>query len=371
VAHEARSCPSPHLKEINLNLKRPWVRTLMTLSLGGTLLLTACSSGSNSPSAGGSTGGSSASGVSGSVDIHGSSTVEPITSSVAEKFAADNPGFDFVVGDEGTGDGFADFFCTGDSDISDASRQIKEEEVAECADAGVEYTELQVGYDGLSVITSVDDADITCLSFLDIYALLGPESEGFAKWSDANDLAATLAGELGTDFGESHAPYPDADITIAGPGEESGTFDSFNELVIAGIAEARGLPEEQWIVRPDYTSSSNDNDIVTGIGGSPSSLGWVGLHFAEENASTIKALEVDGGDGCVAPNSDTVSDKTYPISRPLFFYVNNDKVATNAALAPFVDFYLSDDGISSVTEEGYVALPDDQLADIRAAWDSM
>jgi phosphate transport system substrate-binding protein len=340
----------------------------MTLAFGALLLLTACSTGSSSPSA--TAGGSSGSGVEGSVDIHGSSTVEPITSKVAENFAADNPGFDYVVGDEGTGDGFADFFCTGDSDISDASRQIKEEEAAQCADAGVEYTELQIGYDGLSVITSVDDTDITCLSFLDLYALLGPESEGFTKWSDANELAATLATELGSDFGESHAPYPDSDITIAGPGEESGTFDSFNELVIAKIAEARGLPEEQWIVRPDYTSSSNDNDIVTGIGGSPSSLGWVGLHFAEQNADTIKALEVDGGSGCVAPTSETVGDKTYPISRPLFFYVNNAKIDSNAALAPFVDYYLSDAGIAAVTEEGYVALPDDQLAATRSAWEN-
>jgi phosphate transport system substrate-binding protein len=344
----------------------------MTLALAG-LLLAACSSGSGSPSAtaGGSTDGSSATGVSGSVDIHGSSTVEPITSAVAEKFAADNPDFDFVVGDEGTGDGFADFFCTGDSDISDASRQIKEEEAAECADAGVDYTELLIGYDGLSVITSVDNTDITCLSFLDLYALLGPESEGFTTWSDANALAGELKSELGSEFGESHAPYPDSDITIAGPGEESGTFDSFNELVIAKIAEARGVAEDNWVVRPDYTSSSNDNDIVTGIGGSPSSLGWVGLHFAEQNAATIKALEVDGGNGCVAPNSETVGDKTYPISRPLFFYVNNAKVDENPALGPFVDFYLSDAGISSVTEEGYVALPEDQLADTRAAWDGM
>jgi phosphate transport system substrate-binding protein len=340
----------------------------MTLAFGALLLLTACSTGSSSPSA--TAGGSSGSGVEGSVDIHGSSTVEPITSKVAENFAADNPGFDYVVGDEGTGDGFADFFCTGDSDISDASRQIKEEEAAQCADAGVEYTELQIGYDGLSVITSVDDTDITCLSFLDLYALLGPESEGFTKWSDANELAATLATELGSDYGESHAPYPDSDITIAGPGEESGTFDSFNELVIAKIAEARGLPEEQWIVRPDYTSSSNDNDIVTGIGGSPSSLGWVGLHFAEQNADTIKALEVDGGSGCVAPTSETVGDKTYPISRPLFFYVNNAKIDSNAALAPFVDYYLSDAGIAAVTEEGYVALPEDQLTATRSAWEN-
>jgi phosphate transport system substrate-binding protein len=349
-----------------LNLKCHWVRTPMTLAFGGLLLLTACSSGSSA------TGGSSGSGVEGFVSIHGSSTVEPITSSVAEKFAAENPDFDFEVGDEGTGDGFAEFFCTGDSDISDASRAIKDdEEVPLCTDAGVDYTELQIGYDGLSVITSVDNADISCLSFLDLYALVGPESEGFTKWSDADDLAAKLENELGTEFGESHAPYPDSGITIAGPGEESGTFDSFNELVIAKIAEARGLAEDEWVVRPDYTSSSNDNDIVTGIGGSPSSLGWVGLHFAEQNAATIKALEVDGGSGCVAPNSETVADKSYPISRPLFIYVNNGHVEENPALGPFVDFYLSDEGISSVTEEGYVALPEDQLADTRSAWDSM
>jgi phosphate transport system substrate-binding protein len=327
-----------------------------------TLLLAACT-GSGSPSAG-------AGGVSGFVSIHGSSTVEPITSLVAEKFADQNPDFDFEVGDEGTGDGFAEFFCTGDSDISDASRQIEQDEQTQCADAGVEYTELQIAYDGLSVITSVDNSDITCLSFLDIYALLGPESEGFESWSDANDLAEELSGELGDEFGASHAPYPEAPLTVAGPGEESGTFDSFNELVIEGIAEARGLPEEDWVVRPDYTSSSNDNDIVTGVGGSPTSLGWVGLHFAEENADTIKALEVDGGNGCVAPTSETVADKSYPISRPLFIYVNNARIEENAAVAPFVDFYLSDDGISSVTEEGYVALPEAQLSKTRSTWEN-
>lgn len=345
-----------------------------TGALAATILvvvLAACSNGQGSSTASASsqasTGSSGASGVSGFVSIHGSSTVEPITSAVAEKFAAANSGFDYEVGDEGTGDGFASFFCTGDSDISDASRQIKDEEAAQCSDAAVKYTELQIGYDGLSVITSVDN-DIGCLSFLDIYALLGPESEGFKKWSDANSLAAQLKDQFGDQFGASHAPYPDAELTVSGPGEESGTFDSFNELVIAPVATARGMTEDKLVVRPDYTSSSNDNDIVTGIGGSPSSLGWVGLHYAEQNADTIKALKVDGGNGCVAPTSQTVGDKSYPISRPLFFYVNNAKVDSNAALAPFVDFYLSDDGISSVTEEGYVALPDDQLQATRDAW---
>ena len=341
------------------------------IAVASLLVLAACNTGSGSAtssgSAQGSTGSSGAAGVEGFVSIHGSSTVEPISSSAAEKFAAANASFDYEVGDEGTGDGFASFFCTGDSDISDASRQIKDEEAAQCSDSGVQYTELQIGYDGLSVITSVDD-NIDCLSFLDLYALLGPESEGFNKWSDANDLAAGLADQFGDQYGKSHAPYPDADLTVSGPGEESGTFDSFNELVIAPVATARGMAEDKLVVRPDYTSSSNDNDIVTGIGGSPSSLGWVGLHYAEENADTIRAVQVDGGNGCVAPTKDTVADKSYPISRPLFFYVNNAKVDSNAALAPFVDFYLSDDGISSVTEEGYVALPADQLQATRDAW---
>lgn len=351
-----------------MDFKRAWARTPVTLALGGLLVLAACT-GSPSPSAAGSAG----AGVEGTVDIHGSSTVEPISSNVAEKFGADNAGFNYTVGDEGTSDGFALFFCTGDSDINDASSAINEEQIAQCQEAGVEYTELLIAYDGLSVVTSVDNVDITCLSFLDLYALLGPQSEGFTNWSDADALAGELESALGTDFGESHAPYPDADLTISGPGEESGTFASFNDLVIEPIGEALAtLPEEEWVVRPDYTSSSNDNDIVTGIAGSPSSLGWVGLHFAEENSGTIKALEVDGGDGCVAPDTETVSDKSYPISRPLFLYVNNEKATSNAAVGPFVDYYLSDAGlIDSVTEEGYVPLPDSDLESTRSTWEGM
>ena len=357
------------MEENLLSHKRLQLRPTLSFAVTGLLVLAACSAGSPSPNEGETSGASqpAAGGtVEGFVSIHGSSTVEPISSNVAERFADLNAGFDFEVGDEGTGDGFVDFFCTGDADISDASRAIKDEEATQCADAGVDYTELQIAFDGLSVITSVDN-EMTCLSFLDIYALLGPESEGFDNWSDANPLAAELKTQLGTDFGESHAPYADAELTIAGPGEESGTFDSFNELVIAKVGAERDV--EDPIVRIDYTSSSNDNDIVTGVAGSPTSLGWVGLHFAEENSDVIKALEVDKGDGCVAPTSDTVANGSYPISRPLFIYVNDGKADANAALAPFVDFYLSDEGYAAVTEEGYVALPDDDLAATRSAWE--
>jgi phosphate transport system substrate-binding protein len=359
----------PALEENQLSHNGSWLRGPLAIAVVALLVLGACSGTSPSPtrSAGASEpAGSTAETIEGFVSIHGSSTVEPISSKVAEDFADLNSGFDYEVGDEGTGDGFANFFCTGDSDISDASRAIKDEEAAACADAGVEYTELQIAFDGLSVITAIDN-EMTCLSFLDLYALLGPESEGFQKWSDANDLAAELETQLGTEFGESHAPYPDEELTIAGPGEESGTFDSFNELVIAKVGADRGA--DPLVVRPDYSSSSNDNDIVTGIAGSASSLGWVGLHFAEQNADTIKALEVDKGDGCVAPTSETVGDGTYPISRPLFLYVNNAKAASNAAVVPFVDFYLNDD-YGAVTDEGYVALPDDALAETRSTWEA-
>ncbi len=303
--------------------------------------------------------------VEGFVSIHGSSTVEPISTIVAEDFATANDGFDYEVGGEGTGDGFADFFCPGDSDISDASRAIKDEEAQTCADNGVEFVELRVAYDGITVLTSPDNADVSCLSFLDLYALLGPESEGFNNWSDANGLADELASELGDEFGASNAPYPDVALDITAPGEESGTFDTFVELVIAGIAEARGSDET---TRADYTASANDNVIIEGVTGSPTSLGWVGYAFFEENQDSLKAIEVDGGGGCTAPTDDTISDGGYPLSRPLFIYVNTAKLADNAALAPFVDFYLND-GYASVAEAGYVELPDSELDETRSAWD--
>ena len=234
------------------------------------LIMAACSNGS-SPGASTADG---AGGVEGEIFVSGSSTVEPITNRVAEEFAGGNEGFDYTVEGPGTGDGFA-IFCNGETDISDASRPISDEEVAACADSGVEYVELLVAYDGLSVITGAGNADMSCLSFLDLYALLGPESEGFDSWSDANELATTLATELGADFGESHAPYPEAPLTVTAPGEESGTFDSFVELALGDIAEARG---QDATSRPDYTASPNDNVIIDGV--TDSSLGWVGLAFA-------------------------------------------------------------------------------------------
>jgi len=338
---------------------RRWLRPAITVGLAGTLLLAACSSNPDATTdPGSSTGGGSEGGF---ITISGSSTVEPISSIVLEDYVAANPNVDGSVDGPGTGDGFA-LFCTGDTDISDASRAISEEEIALCEENGIEYVELTVAIDGLSVITSTDNADVSCLSFGDLYALLGPESAGFESWADAD----ALAGELGDELGEIHAPYPDLALDVTAPGEESGTFDSFVELVIAGGAELR---EQDETTRPDYQTAADDNVIVENIAGASGSLGWVGFAFADSNRDSLKLLDVDGGEGCVAATPETIASGEYPISRPLFIYVNAAEAEARPELAAFVDYYLSDEGIAAVTEADYVALDADALEETRAAWE--
>ena len=334
------------------------MRTLLTVAVGGLLLLAACNSGS-SASPGGSGGGD----LTGEIVISGSSTVEPISSIVGADFNAANPGVEYSVDGPGTGDGFS-LLCEGAIDVADASRAIDEEEIALCEEAGVNYIELYIGIDGISVITSPENSAVTCLSFADLYALTGPESQGFESW----DAADSLADEIGSgDFGEVHTPFPAAALDITAPGEESGTYDTYVEFVIADLAEARAADEA---TRADYQASGDDNVIIENIGGSPSSLGWVGFAFADQNADSVKSIEVDGGDGCVAPSAETIASGDYPMSRPLYIYVNADEASARPELAAFVDFYLSDEGIAAVTEADYVALDADALAETRAAWES-
>jgi phosphate transport system substrate-binding protein len=344
------------------------------LRLAAMLFLGALSLAACQPAASGSPSGSGAAApngddIAGDIQISGSSTVEPITSLVAEAFGAMHPNVTYFVDGPGTGDGFA-LFCNDETDVSDASRPISDEEIAACEEAGVEYVELKVGIDGLSVITSAFNEDTSCLSFLDLYALLGPESQGFETWDAANDLAAELEAELGTEPGESHAPYGPWPLDVTAPGEESGTFDSFVELAIRDIADAR---EQDRTTRPDYTPSADDNVIIEGVAGTedaPHTLGWVGFAYADENADRVKLLEVDKGDGCVAATPETIASAEYPLSRFLYIYVNTARAATNPALEAFVDFYLSDEGIAFVTEADYVALDQADLDGTRAAWDS-
>ena len=311
-------------------------------------------------------------GISGSVDVHGSSTVAPITNAVAEQLRDANPNFSFTVGDEGTGAGFGDFFCVGQSDISDASRKIKpddpavegDEEATVCAANAVEYTELKIGYDGLAVVTAQDNP-IECLTFADLYALMGPEADNVANWNDAEALAHQLG---------STTDLPDAPLSITAPGEESGTYDSFIEIALAKIIAAQfpdAVADNTHLRTPGavYVSSPNDNAIIQGVAGFPTSLGFVGLAYAEENTDTVKMVAVDKGDGkCVLPTRDTVSDSSYPISRPLFIYPNLGKAADNPTIGQFVDFYLSDTGIANVAGVGYVELPAAELQASRDAW---
>jgi phosphate transport system substrate-binding protein len=307
-----------------------------------------------------------AAGVSGSISVSGSSTVEPIATGVAELFRQANPEWNYTIEGPGTGDGFKRF-CAGETDISNASRAIKDAEAEACKTAGIEYVELKIAFDGITMMTNPANEAISCLSFADMYAIVGPESTGFTKWSDG----AAIAKELG-----SSTTLPEADLTIVGPGEESGTFDYFNEAVIQPIAKERGQVDADGaglVVRPDYTSSANDNVIIEGITGSNTSFGWVGFAFAEENQDKIKELEVakDANGTCVAPTPETIADGSYPISRPLFIYVNKAKAAENAAVAAYVDFYLAEGTIAKVLEAvPYVNLPTDELAATRAAWEA-
>jgi phosphate transport system substrate-binding protein len=313
-------------------------------------------------------------GLTGSINISGSSTVQPISTAVQEAFnglstaGPGSPGVAITVDGPGTGDGFA-LFCNGEIDIADASRAIKDGEAQACADKGIEYVGLKVALDGLSVITSAANGDLTCLSFADLYALVGPESTGFDNWSKAQALAT----ELG-----STTTFPDAPLAITGPGEESGTYDFFVEKAITPIALTRNDPSlldeagKASFTRPDYQSSPNDLTIVEGVTGTAdndTTLGWVGYAFVEENLDKIKPIGVDGGKGCVDPTYDTIAGGTYPIARPLFIYVNTAAAAAKPEVAAFVDYYLTDGVVSSVLQTvPYVGLSADEFTASQAAW---
>ncbi len=313
-------------------------------------VLAACGGGTSASSTEGS-------GATGQVIVSGSSTVEPITALVAELFNETNPDVAIEVTGPGTSDGF-ERFCNGETDINDASRAVHQEELDACAENGIEMIELKVAVDGLSVITSAANDTVSCLSFADLYALTGPESQGFERWSDAQPLAS----ELG-----STTTLPDAPLDITAPGEESGTWGSFVEIVIEEFNEDRG---QDATTRPDYTASPNDNVIIEGIAGSDSSLGWVGYAFAEENADRVKLLQVDDGEsGCIAPTPETIASNEYPISRDLFIYVNGAKAEENPAVAAFVDFYMAGGTIDTALETvPYVPLTTEALAESQGVW---
>ena len=301
--------------------------------------------------------------LSGSISVTGSSTVEPVTNLVAEAFADEHPGVAFSVAGPGSGDGHK-AACAGEVPIWNSSRQIKDSE-AECINgAGIEFIELRVGIDGISVITAAANDTVDCLSFEDLYSLIGDEAIGFQKWSDANDLNAELGGT---------GPFGDGALEIFAPGEESGTFDSFIEIALEGVWEGRveeGHADENFAVRPDYNASANDNVIIDGIAGNEYSLGWVGFAFADANRDVVKLVEIDGGDGCVSPTPETIASAEFPIARFLYTYIDAAQ-ASDPAIKAFVDFMLSDEGQTYVVEAGYVNLDPADLAQSRSNWSNL
>ncbi len=279
--------------------------------------------------------------VSGKVTVDGSSTVFPITEAVAEEFRNVQGDVQVTVGISGTGGGF-EKFCNGETDISDASRPIKQEEIDACAANGIEYIELPVAFDGLAVVVNPENDWVDCLTVEELKKMWEPAAQGtITRWN-----------QIRPDF-------PDEPLALFGAGTDSGTFDYFTEAIVGESGASRG----------DYTATEDDNVTVQGVAGTKNALGYFGLAYFEENADRLKLVAIDGGGGCVLPSAETVNNGTYtPLSRPLFIYVRADR-ADDPAVQAFVDYYLSDDAIKAlVPEVGYVALPDSVIEGARARW---
>jgi phosphate transport system substrate-binding protein len=330
--------------------------------IGGAIVLALVAAACGGDGTGNAGGNGATDNLTGSIAVSGSSTVEPISLLVAELFNEQYPDVNITVDGPGTGDGF-ELFCNGEIDVADASRQIEPEEEQACADGGIEYTELEVAFDGITVMVN-SASPIECLTTQDLYAIFGPNSEGVASTGDANEISSSVGGP-GT--------MPDQPLEITAPGEESGTYDAFIELSgIPDFAVEDGIAEEESeALRPDYQSSPNDNVIIQAMQGSPNAIGFVGFAFAEEAGGSVKEVAIDGGDGCVAPSAETIVDGSYPLSRSLYVYPNTQTAADEEALKAFVDFYVTDEGLTAAVEEaGYIPLPDDRKQATRDAWSS-
>ncbi|CAA9387546.1 MAG: Phosphate ABC transporter, periplasmic phosphate-binding protein PstS [uncultured Nocardioidaceae bacterium] len=292
----------------------------------------------------GSSDGGEGGGASGEVVSDGSSTVEPLTAAAGELFSEENPDVNVSVGTAGTGGGF-EKFCVGDTDISNASRPIKDDEEAPiCEENGVEYTELHVANDALTVVVSADNDFIECLTVDELKTLWSPEAEGTIEtWDQVNP------------------EFPAEPIELYGPGTDSGTFDYFTD-------EING---EEGASRSDYNASEDDNVIVQGVSGSANALGYFGFTYYEENADALKAVQIDSGEGCVEPSVETAQDGSYtPLARPLFVYVANKSYADKPQVAEFVDFYVSNDAEIAEAAQ-FIPLSDEQVTALEDAASSL
>ncbi|MPY86385.1 MAG: phosphate ABC transporter substrate-binding protein PstS family protein [Luteitalea sp.] len=266
------------------------------------------------------------------IEIDGSSTVYPITEAVAEEFRNEQPETLVTVGISGTGGGFQRF-CRGETDISDASRPIRQPEIDACASRQIEFIELPVAYDGLTVVVNPKNTWATSMTVAELKMLWEPEAEGkVTRWSQIRE------------------GWPDREVHLFGAGVDSGTFDYFTEAVVGTEDASRG----------DFTSSEDDNVLVQGVGGDELALGFFGYAYYAENKTRLKAVAIaEGADtsAAVLPSPETVRDGTYtPLSRPVFIYVRQASLE-RPEVAQFVEFYL-EQGPKLIPEVGYVPLND-------------
>jgi phosphate transport system substrate-binding protein len=303
-------------------LRRGAAPAAIVLSLG--FLLTAC---------GGSD--SSDSGLTGEIAIDGSSTVLPLTSVAKELFNEENPDVNIAVGKSGTGGGF-EKFCKGETDVNNASRPIKEDEEAICAENNITPVEMVVANDALTVVVNTENTWATCLTTDELKKIWAPNSK-VDNWNQVN------------------SSFPDEELVLAGPGTDSGTFDYFTAEIVG----------EEGASRTDYEASEDDNVTVQAVSGSKGGLGYFGFSYYEENTDKVKAVQIDSGDGCVTPSAATVQDGTYtPLGRPLFIYPSKEKVASNAALLPFLTYYVDND--ATIAEQAqFIPLNEKQKATLQ------
>jgi phosphate transport system substrate-binding protein len=252
--------------------------------------------------------------VTGRVSADGSSTVAPLIALAAERFRREEPNVRVTVGTSGTGGGF-ERFCRGETNLSNASRPIKDEERELCAKNGVSFFALQVANDGISVVVNKGHGWTDCLTVAQLKKIWEPRST-VESWKEVDPS------------------FPDERLSLFGPGTDSGTFDYFTDAIVG----------EEGSSRSDYTQTENDNVIVTGVAGEKGALGYFGLSYYLENQTRLKALAIDPGGGCVRPSIETVQDGSYkPLSRPLFAYVNEETLAEKPAVDSFLSFLIENE----------------------------
>ena len=323
-------------------------RTSTALVLALVLIGTACGGGAE---------------IEGSVRVTGSSTLRPILSVVAGRYAGAQPLVNISLDTPGTADGFT-LFCDGLAEITGASRPMNERERQDCESSGVDWVELVVGYDAIVVFTSTSDDAIDCLTVAQLYALSGPESQGRRTWG----ATAALADEVTAGDGSRLAALGERPLTVVGPGSESGTRSAFVDLAIAPTADARG---KAAALRSDTRSPSGASVIINEVAATPGALGFLGLSALSGSDAVVRPVPLDGGNGCVPPSIESVSAGDYPLTRELRVYVARDRDGAIAAgTQGLIAYLLSNEGLDLAAEAGALRLDDQTISEVRSVWEN-